>query len=739
MRDLKAFSPWRIKSLKPTGILQSFGIILCLLVFSPYPASSQDSLAIDSISTLLNQNKKEDSTRVKMLNDLAWEYKIHQPDQARALLHQAINLSKKINYKKGEAQAYNNFGVVETISDEYEKAIDWYSKALIIRKNLGLKSGVASLFNNIGNLQDAQGDYFKALKNYSESLLIRQELRDSVKAARAKYNMGTTLYKMGNYPESLDHTFDYLQMVEPLQDQEGIANAHNVIANNKIELERFEEALLSYEKALVIFEKLDDNEKLQNIYLNMGGGIDDIGEQFYNNGEHKKANLKYEEAIRLLNKSLQINKTLEDTYAESASLNTIGYVYKNIGSNYLEMGHVEKAEESFLTALEYLNQSFEIRNSNDDKVGLMENYNGMCDIKRRQGDFVAAKQYAEKYLSLAKKLNSEKYIQDAYKDLAKINEKQGKYQAAFRYLSSYEKLKYQRLNNKVAQENARREVLYSDKKKQDAMQEEIYKRNAKLERAAILRNSLIGGAFALLLLAALLYNRYRIKNRAHIALGEKNKIIENEKKRSDELLLNILPLATAKELKENGKAKARFYDSVTVLFTDFVAFTSTAEQLEPAELVEQLDHYFRAFDDITEKYGIEKIKTIGDAYMCACGLPIPQQNHAEKMVNAAIEMNRFVEEYGQQRKLLGKRAFEIRIGIHSGPVVAGIVGHKKFAYDIWGDTVNIAARMESSGTAGKINLSNATFELLEGQFQTEYRGKVNAKNKGLMDMYFIVS
>ncbi len=217
-------------------------------------------------------------------------------------------------------------------------------------------------------------------------------------------------------------------------------------------------------------------------------------------------------------------------------------------------------------------------------------------------------------------------------------------------------------------------------------------------------------------------------------LEKKNQIIEKEQKRSDELLLNILPAETA-EVKTTRKAKAKYYDSVTVLFTDFESFTNISELLSPEELVSELDYCFKAFDRITSKYGIEKIKTIGDSYMCAGGLPTPSDTHAKDVVSAAIEMQEFMEQYAQKQQ--GKSMFNTRMGIHTGPVVAGIVGSKKFAYDIWGDTVNTASRVESSGEIGKINISQNTFELVKDDFNCKYRGKIKARKKGEIDMYFI--
>ena len=222
-----------------------------------------------------------------------------------------------------------------------------------------------------------------------------------------------------------------------------------------------------------------------------------------------------------------------------------------------------------------------------------------------------------------------------------------------------------------------------------------------------------------------------------IELAEKNNILNVELQRSEELLLNILPYETAQELKTKGKAEARFYPDITVMFTDFKGFTQIAEKLSPEQLVEEIDEIFTAFDLIMDKHGIEKIKTIGDAYMAASGLPALKDSHALDMVNAAVDIIKYMESQKQIRSAAGRPIFDIRVGIHTGPVVSGIVGHKKFAYDIWGDAVNLASRMESSGEAGQINISQATYERINSAYSCTFRGEIEAKNKGKVGMYFV--
>ena len=214
---------------------------------------------------------------------------------------------------------------------------------------------------------------------------------------------------------------------------------------------------------------------------------------------------------------------------------------------------------------------------------------------------------------------------------------------------------------------------------------------------------------------------------------EQHEALKGEKKKSDDLLLNILPEEIAEELKENGFSKARLYDEVSVLFTDFVNFTGISEQLSPSALVAELDFCFREFDTIITRHNLEKIKTIGDAYLAVSGLPAINPKHAQDTLNAALEIRDFM----LQRKAAQHNTFDIRLGVHSGPVVAGIVGVKKFAYDIWGDTVNTAARMEQHSEAGRINISGATYELVKDDFSCTYRGELEARNKGKMSMYFV--
>ncbi|MEM7184563.1 MAG: adenylate/guanylate cyclase domain-containing protein, partial [Spirochaetota bacterium] len=211
----------------------------------------------------------------------------------------------------------------------------------------------------------------------------------------------------------------------------------------------------------------------------------------------------------------------------------------------------------------------------------------------------------------------------------------------------------------------------------------------------------------------------------------------SEKEKSEKLLLNILPIKIADELKEKGYTKPRLYNDVSVLFTDFVGFTMIAEKLSPEKLVNELDNCFSYFDSVAKKYNLEKIKTIGDSYMCAGGIPENNTTHAIDCVLAALEIQSFMKQMKEIKESQNHPYWELRLGINTGALVAGVVGETKFAYDIWGDTVNTASRMESSGVAGKINISSDTHKIVRHLFVCEHRGKVKAKRKGEIDMYFV--
>ena len=321
------------------------------------------------------------------------------------------------------------------------------------------------------------------------------------------------------------------------------------------------------------------------------------------------------------------------------------------------------------------------------------------------------------------KWNNYELLGTIYSKLAKAYALNGKYEFAYNFADSARRVS----DSFAAQRSALILAGVEQKINNDKHLVDLQQRGRELKIQVLIWAFLLVSITSLLVAIFFILRNYNNQKNT-------NRLLSGEKKRSEDLLLNILPAEVADELKDKGTAEARYFDHVTVMFTDFVNFTQASEKMNPQQLIDELHNCFKAFDEIISKYNIEKIKTIGDAYLAVSGLPVSDPLHAENIILAAIEIREFMAQRGRE---LADKTFQVRIGIHSGSVVAGIVGVIKFAYDIWGDTVNIAARMEQNSETGKINISAQTYALVKDKFVCTYRGKIDAKNKGETDMYFV--
>ena len=394
------------------------------------------------------------------------------------------------------------------------------------------------------------------------------------------------------------------------------------------------------------------------------------------------------------------------------------------------IGNIYYKKENKALAKQYYLDALHISRERNYRGSTAQAYCRLASLFRDEGASDSSLYYATKCRELFENLNSLVGKETVYTILASVYNLRNNSDSAFKYqglamaakdsLNETENLK--KYMNISFEEQLRVQELEKDK---------IQFRNK------IRTNVMLAGIGVLLLLSILFYRNIRHKQKAKAKIEKAYNEVERQKEKSDELLLNILPYEVAEELKEKGYTTAKAFDEVTVLFSDIKGFTNVAEKMTAQQLVKEIDTYFSAFDNIILKYGLEKIKTIGDAYIAAGGLPEKNSATAQNVIEAAIAMQQAVEKLKQERIALNKPHFELRIGIHTGPVVAGVVGIKKFQYDIWGDTVNLAARMEQSGVPGKINISQHTYESVKDQFNCVHRGKIEAKNKGEIDMYFV--
>jgi class 3 adenylate cyclase len=373
-------------------------------------------------------------------------------------------------------------------------------------------------------------------------------------------------------------------------------------------------------------------------------------------------------------------------------------------------------------AAAYAKQSLQLALTLQDKRREAESAWISGDIAERQARTAEALALYEQTYRAATTAGLPDMQVQAGEKLQALSAKQGNFKAAY---------DWSRQRSALLQEKSR---LYAEeqRKKYEATQADLEAQKKRENGMGMTLLTVLG-----IILAILYYLRQRANRRTRGEMAEKNAMIEEKRRRSEQLLLNILPPAVAAELTVRNKVAARRYEHATVMFIDFVGFTKTAERLQPEELVAELDYCFSRFDDLIGRNRIEKIKTVGDAYICASGLSDRNERPSD-MIKAALQIQDFLKKFKEKRVEEGRPFFEARIGIHFGPVVAGVVGTKKFAYDIWGDTVNTAARLEEACEAGRINVSGTTREVVLDEFQWEYRGKVAAKNKGEMEMYYVV-
>lgn len=534
------------------------------------------------------------------------------------------------------------------------------------------------------------------------NLLINKAVNDSLyKYLRNGYMQRGYAHRiLGDLPLALESYFESIKYAEKYEIQEGTGEIYISIADvysimgNAVTAEKY------YIQGIQLLRETEELVSLASALLNAGDNAVKVEQ--------------YDLALQYFAESGELFKELD-------YLIGIAYNLGNVGMVYAAQGRVALAEQNMNSAIKILEEL-------KDYPPISEYLIAISEIYQKKEDWTSAIGYAQRSLGLATEYGLKDEISDANLKLSELYESVGEKALALDYFKSHVTYRDSVKNIEVVQQMADTRTDFEVAQKQlevDLRNKEIdlQKKN---QRIIIIATSITVIVIGLLAIGQ--YRRFRF-------VRSTNKIIAEEKQRSDNLLLNILPEETAEELKANGKVQAKKYESATVLFTDFAGFTSYSKDLSPEVLVETVSHYFSKFDEIMEKYGLEKIKTIGDSYMCASGLPFATKDHAHKMLCAAFEIARFTEDTKQDLRS-GEMSFDIRIGISSGPVVAGVVGSKKFAFDIWGDTVNIAARMESNSERGKINISESTYDLVKDSFQCSYRGEIEVKNRGILKMYY---
>ncbi|MEQ1747559.1 MAG: tetratricopeptide repeat protein, partial [Saprospiraceae bacterium] len=544
-----------------------------------------------------------DSTRVLLLTDLAWEINEIQTDEAEQHLREAVALAQRLKFPRGEALAWNGLGVVAEVRGNMALAEKHYRQALALRQKLGDKQAVANSLNNLGVLYEQTGRPDSAIASHKRNLAIQQEVHDTVRIARALFNIASVLQETGDYKDAREKLYEARAVLEAANDRDGMAKVYAQLGHIYLELDRYTDALPWYERALKIRRELNAPARLAEALSDYANALD----------ETSAANPNAEEsALGYYQQALEIWEKLDDLPGKAK-------VYTNLGDVHKRLANYERA-------LQYLREAEAICFELDDQVALMEVYNTQGDVFSRMGRQAQSLEFVKKYYRIASETDDKKYIQSAYKDFAEVYAKMGNHALAYDYRVRYDEYRYDRLQEKERSDFARQEILFESEQREKELQEKKAAYLLQESELARSRNELyasLAGVLALLALAALLFSRNRLRARANRDLAAKNAAIEQERRRADELLANILPAETAAELKAHARVKPVRYASVTVMFTDFKDFTAIAESLSSEVLIAELDECFSLFDSIVQEFGLEKIKTIGDAYMCAGGLPTP--------------------------------------------------------------------------------------------------------------------
>lgn len=621
-------------------------------------------------------------------------------------------IQKKSNFIKTPkttiAEEFYNQGEITQKKGDFITSIKAFKQAEILFRKQNNWIKTADCHSSIAINYYYSGNYSKTYIHFDTSYLFYKKAKFNKGIVSILNNSGGLFYTLGNYPKALDKFKEALKYSSNSKEPEIRAAISKNIGSIYKKINQFQNALKYYQTALADFEKTKNNNSLAQCH-------NAISVLYIEQNNFK-------EAIYHLKKADKLATTLNDILLKTETLSNFGFLFYKKGDKKKSL---IKYQQSLYLA---------IKNNNHQYIA--ENKIAIGKILFETKKLNQSIHLCQEGLKIAEKLGILLEKKEACECLYKAYKKKGKPEQALHYFEiaklCVDSLQSETTSNKVLDMEYQKEILldrltYVKKKHQIQL-----KHREEIRTKEKQRNIFITSLLFICLIAIILWKQLKFVKKS-------KEQIQLEKDRSETLLLNILPEEIAKELKSNGYVSARDFSQVAILFTDFKSFTETAQKMTPQQLVEEINICFKEFDYICEKYNIEKIKTIGDSYMAAGGIPNPENYKLQNIVLAALEMQQVMKKRQCTNKFLNKHTFEMRIGIHAGPIVAGIVGVKKFQYDVWGDTVNTASRIESNGEVGKVNISETLYELIKDdpEFTFEYRGNIFAKGKGKIKMFFV--
>lgn len=560
---------------------------------------------------------------------------------------------------------------------------------------------IAYALNLQGGAHSMLNDFPAAMDRFYRMLDIRTAIRDTVGIAAAYNNIGNIFYYKGDFPKAIDYYIRSLRYEELGGSRTGMAASYINIGSIYAQQDDYPKAIDYFNRALHLYREIGDENGAASCYSNLGNA----------------------------HKSIDSLAIAIDYYRKAETLMTKVNDQYGLGIVYINMAEINRIQGNFRGMLEYYSRCEKIRKALGDDFGVAMVQVNRGTAKALEGDFKGAVKECEAAMPVVEKYESIKELRDACECLYLAYKGLNQEDKALAFFERSAALK-----DSIGKEEtmSRLQVMeFRTQVTKDSLQREADKElltsshQKQLRKSNRVRNIMLSVGAIMLGLAIVFYRLFR-KTR-------------ESKAQSDTVLQNILPADIAEQLLTTGKVDAQQFDDVTIIFTDMVEFTQTSEHMAPQELVNELNFIYSHFDEIIARHGVEKIKSIGDAYMAAGGLPEHDVASVKQAVWAAIDMQTFIREHNLARAHAGQPAFEMRAGVHTGPVVAGIIGVKKYQYDIWGDTVNTANRMETNSYPGRVNISETTYQFIqnEPEFLFEARPKKEVKGKGEMQMYFV--
>lgn len=611
---------------------------------------------------------------------------------------------------KSAKEDTNKVILLQSISYQYnfinpQLGVDFGKQSLELANKLNWKKGKAKSYNSIGGNLFALGDYDKSLEHFNKALNLNKQSKDNIELAKNYSNIGNIYYNLSNYSEALNYYQKALRLDEKIGEKAGIAANLGSIGNIHSELTNYKSALEYYERALKLHEETNDRRGVATLLGN-------IGLVYHDSKEYKKA-------LSNFNKALELWQLFGNKFGEATN-------FGNIANTYTDLFEYTKALDYYKKALE-LNEELGNKFGNAAMLGsigvlyyrltqdsiisnLRETNDNIKLIKlKREYHLYKSIVYSEKAVKLAREIGAKDMLMDWLRFLDKANAAKRNFKEAYMYQEQWTEIR-----DSIYSVEKTKEIAKLESSKQG----EINEREIKLRDLEILRKN--NEQFVLFVglsgVAVVLF------------------VIYLQRRKSEKLLLNILPYKIAKRLKRNEKRIADRFEETSIIFIDIVGFTNYSKVTDPVKVVSSLNDIFTKFDTLAKKYGLEKIKTIGDCYMAAAGLPEPHSEHKLATARFAIEAKKMMQGYTTPE------GFELlfRIGIDSGPVVAGVIGERKFSYDLWGDAVNTASRMESTGLPNEIQITENFANGLENYgYYCQERGEIEIKGKGTLKTYLL--